>query len=144
MSTQKLPMDVYAGIFLTLLGIVFYYLALELSPEAAVFPKLVLAVFILLAAAMAVQGYRAFKKTGEAKNPLAFAGIKIPLLIFAFSTLYVVAMDFLGFCLATAAFVPGVALFYNNRKPLHIFIATAGLIAFIYLLFVVQLKLILP
>lgn len=144
MKSARLPMDVYAGVFLVLLGAAFYFLALELTPEAAVFPKMVLGTFILLAAGMAVQGYRKFKKTGEASNPLAFDGIKIPLLIFVFITFYVVAMDIIGFCLATAAFIPGVALFYRNKKPLHILAATGCLIGFIYLLFVVQLQLVLP
>lgn len=144
MKTIRLPMDVYAGIFLTLLSVVFYWLGSELTAEAALFPKIVLGVFILLSVAMAVQGYMTFKRTGEAKNPLAFEGIRVPLLVFLFITAYVVALDFLGFCLATGAFIPGVALFYKNKKPLHIFAATAGLIGFIYLLFVVQLNLVLP
>jgi len=137
-------MDVYAGTFLTVLGGVFYSLTLEMSPEAALFPKIVLGTFILLSLGMTIRGYMHFKKTGEAKNPLAFAGLRIPLLIFAFITLYVVALDFVGFCLATAAFIPGVALFYKNKKPLHILAATVCLIGFIYLLFVVQLNLVLP
>ena len=137
-------MDVYAGIFLTLLGAAFYYLSLDLTDEAAVFPRIVLWTFMILSVGMAVQGYLKFKKTGEAKNPLAFEGLRVPLLVFLFITVYVVAMGIIGFCLATAAFVPGVALFYKNKKPLHILGATACLIGLIYLLFVVQLKLVLP
>lgn len=144
MKIRRLPMDVYAGLFLALLGSAFYALALELTPEAAVFPKIVLAAFVLLSLAMAVQGFMHRKKTGEAENPLALKGLTVPLLVFAFITLYAVAMNVIGFCLATAAFVPGVALFYKNRNPLQILVATVCLIVFIYVLFVVQLRLVLP
>ena len=144
MKSIRLPMDVYAGVFLALLGGVFYFLSLDLTDEAAVFPRIVLWAFILLSIGMTVEGCRKFKRTGEAKNPLAFEGIKIPLLMFVFITVYAVGMDLVGFCLASAAFIPGVALFYRNRKPLHILGATVCLIGFIYLLFVVQLKLVLP
>lgn len=137
-------MDVYAGTLLAFLGGAFYCFALEMSPEAALFPKIVLGAFITLALAMAIRGYIQFKKTGEAKKPLAFEGLRIPLLVFVFITMYVVALDFVGFCLATAAFIPTVALFYKNKKPLHILAATICLIGFIYLLFVVQLNLMLP
>lgn len=144
MKNTWLPMDIYAGIFLALLGGTFWFLSLELTDEAAVFPRIVLATFIFLSAAMAVQGYRTFKKTGEAKNPLAFETVKIPFLMFVFISLYVAAMGLVGFCLASAAFIPGVAFFYKNKKPVHILGATVCLIVFIYVLFVVQLQLVLP
>jgi len=57
---------------------------------------------------------------------------------------YVVALEYVGFYIATFLFIPIVAGFYKNNKPLQIVATTIGVISFIHLLFVIQLKLMLP
>ncbi len=143
MNTSRLGTDFYAGIFLTLLGSVFLFLASELSAEAVIFPRIILVTFVILAIGMTVQGYLNSKRGSGAKL-LHLEGLKIPMLMFAFITAYVVVMDFLGFYIATAAFIPGVALFYRNRNPVHLIATVVGMLGFIHLLFVVQLNLVIP
>jgi hypothetical protein len=141
---KRLPADVYAGILFSLLGGGFYILAQDLTPEAAVFPKLTIGTFIILSIAMTIESLVNLKNNKRAKQQLTFKEIKIPLIVFIFITVYVTAMKYLGFCLATIAFIPGIALFYGNRQIFHIITTTVCLVGFIYLLFVVQLKLALP
>lgn len=144
MKTSKLNADVIVGVILMLAGAYFYLLASKMNLEAAIFPKIILGTFILLSLAMTVQGFIRGKKGDENVTSIKFSELKIPLLIFIFITGYVVALEFLGFCSATAIFIPAVAMFYKNKKPIHIIATTAGMIGFLYLLFVVQLKLMLP
>jgi hypothetical protein len=136
--------DVCAGIILAFAGGYFYSITLEMVPEATVFPKIILVAFIILSLMMAVQSFIKGKTDSEKNVSFQFSEWKIPLLIFVFITIYVVALEYAGFYIATAAFIPIVALFYKHKKPLHILVTTIGMIGFIHLLFVVQLKLVLP
>jgi putative tricarboxylic transport membrane protein len=144
MKTSKLNADVIVGIILMLAGAYFYSLALKMNPNAAIFPKIVIGAFILLSFGMTIQGFIRGKNGDENVSSIKLSELKIPLLIFVFITGYVVALEFVGFYVATAIFIPIVAGFYKNKKPICIIATTLGMIGFIHLLFVVQLKLVLP
>ena len=53
-------------------------------------------------------------------------------------------MTKLGFFSASILFMPAVMLYMGYRKPIPLVCVTAGMLAFIYVLFVVQLKVKLP
>jgi len=144
MKTGKITVDLAVGVILVLVGSYFFWLASKMNPMSAVFPQIVIGAFIILSLGMAIQGYYRGKRGSENDSKLSFSEIKIPLLIFALVTGYVVALEYAGFYIATFLFIPIVAGFYKNNKPLQIIATTVGVISFIHLLFVVQLKLMLP
>ena len=144
MKSSKLNADVIVGILLMVTGAYFYSLALKMNSDAAVFPKIVIGAFILLSLAMTVQGFLRGKNGNDNVSSITFSELKIPLLIFVFIIGYVVALEFAGFYIATALFIPIVAVIYKNKKPIQIIATTVGMIGFIHLLFVEQLKLLLP
>lgn len=144
MKTTKINIDLIVGVLFVLVGTYFFWLTLEMNPKAAVFPKIVIGAFILLSLAMAIQAYSREKHGSKSVSTLLSSEIKIPLLIFALVTGYVIALDFLGFYISTFLFIPLIAGFYKNKKILQVIATTVGVIGFIHILFVVQLKLTLP
>jgi len=137
MKTLKHYRDSIVGLFLVLVGGFFYHQAAGFSSQAAVFPKIILAVFIALAFLMFVVN---LKKPVEHENTV----LKYPMAIYGIILVYTVLLNLVGFYIATAIFIPGTMLFYKNFKVHKIALATIGTIVFIHLLFVMKLKLMLP
>ena len=57
---------------------------------------------------------------------------------------YIICINFVGFYASTTVFLLAFMLFLNVRKPLVLVGVTAGMDAFLYLLFTIGLKLSLP
>lgn len=139
---KKIDQDIYVGIFLFIVGSFFFYNSYDLRDNTARFPKIILIAFLVLALLSIISGIIKTKKNNSEEKEKK--DIKIPLLVFVFITLYVVLLDFIGFIIATLIFIPGVMLFYRNKKILQYAGCTLGTILFIYLLFNTVLKLQLP
>lgn len=144
MKLFKLHMDVYTGGILAFIGLYFFIEASKFTEQASTFPKIVLGTFIMLSLMLVVEGLVKSKKLNMHSDAIKFEEIKIPLVIFTFITLYVIALNLIGFYISTLIFIPSIMLFYKQRKKIIIACSTIGVVLFIHLLFVVQLKLMLP
>ncbi len=71
-------------------------------------------------------------------NPRRFFGLLVALVLFA------IAFEPLGFYLSAAVFIPAVSWMLGYRRPLVIGLTTAGLLAFVYVVFVQLLSVRLP
>lgn len=81
---------------------------------------------------------RSFDKLVLTQNLPRFLGLLIGLILFA------VLFEHLGFFLPAAVFIPVVSYFLGFRKPVVIGLTTAGVLGFVYLVFVRMLSVNLP
>ena len=72
------------------------------------------------------------------ENRRRFGGMVFALILFA------IAFEPLGFYLSAAVFIPAVAWMLGYRRPIVIGLTTAGLLAFVYVVFVQLLSVRLP
>ncbi len=138
MKKKALNPDVVIAIFLLIASAFLMMHAMTAqSKEARQFPVLILSVFMILAAAMLVNGIRAMKNADqESKEEKSLMEeMKFPLICFVFITLYVVAVDLVGFIIPSLVIAAGLMWFNYERKPLTLVLVPCGLVGFLYVLF---------
>ena len=141
--------DVYISIILLALGGWLFYLTTQMRPESARFPQLALGVFIVLMVWVLIDGIRksiAATKSQEKKDIrlLKWEQNKMPYALFGLTVLYTMGLDFLGFFIASAIFIPLVMLFFRCRNIKLLIGVTVGTLVFVYLMFIVFLNATLP
>ncbi|MCL2381705.1 MAG: tripartite tricarboxylate transporter TctB family protein [Treponema sp.] len=144
---RKINNDVFIGIILTALSVFFFMEAQGLHPMAARFPTIVFGVFIGMSVLLIILGIR---KT--LKPQLALASdfllnirvIRTPVVVFGIITGYMVLMNFTGFFISTAVFVPVFMVFYGVKRIRTIALTNIILILFVYVVFVRVLRLPMP
>ena len=144
MSLKKINIDVWLGILFIIGCVYFYNLADEFfDPEAAVWPRGVLVVTAALSAMLLITGIRLTQQgenSGIPEGRIFFGPIVAIIVI----TAYAVAMEFTGYFMSTAIFLP-LGMFIQGQKSWKVILSvTAGLEIFVYLLFVVGLILRMP
>lgn len=149
---KQLHHDVYAGVVILVTSLFFLVQAKEFPERAALFPYLILALFLFFAVLLLITGFRktAMRKkdievpTADDEESLTIGMIKMPLLILVTVTAYVVLINFLGFFVSTALFMVGI-LYMLKLKSLKTYVLTILFtLLFIYLLFVKLLHVFLP
>lgn len=144
MSLKKIHIDVWLGI-LFIIGCVFFYKMADefFDPEAAVWPRGVLIVTAALSAMLLITGIRLTKRgedSGIPEGRIFFGPMAAIVIIVA----YAIAMEFTGYFLSTAIFLP-LGMFVQGQKNWKVILGvTAGLEIFVYLLFVMGLGLRMP
>ena len=144
---KRLNRDVYIGIGLIAFSVFFLMESTKMHPGAAEFPRIILAVFLILSVFLMGNGLINTWKPERLKKsdkPIAAAELKSPVVIALVSLAYVAAIDFIGFFIATTVFVPAFMLLFGVRKLAPILIVTASIDLFIYVLFTKLLSVYLP
>ena len=137
MKKKSLNPDVVIAVFLLIASAFLMFHAFTAqSKDARQFPVLILGAFMILSAAMLVNGIRAMnsEEDGAEKKSL-FAEMKFPLIGFVFITLYVIAVDIVGFIIPSLVVTAGLMWFNFERKPLPLVLVPCGLVGFLYVLF---------
>lgn len=144
MSLKKIHADVWLGILFIAASVFFYKMTDEFFyPEAAVWPRAVLIVTATLSAMLLINGIRLTKLGKDSGIPEGhvFFGPVVAIIVI---TAYAAAMEFTGYFMSTAVFLP-LGMFIQGQKNWKVIIGvTAGLEIFVYLLFVVGLSLRMP
>ena len=138
MKKKTLNPDVVIAVFLLIASAFLMMHAFTAqSKEARQFPVLILGAFMILSAAMLVNGIRAMNSAEEdgAEKKSLFQEMRFPLLGFVFITLYVVAVDVVGFIIPSLVVTAGLMWFNYERKPLPLILVPCGLVGFLYVLF---------
>lgn len=144
MKLRQVHADVWIGSLLIVLAVIFYVLAGGfLNPEAAIWPRGVLVIIALLSAMLVVHG---MKLTASHADPetIPFAALKGPMASIVLIIAYAILMNFAGYFISTAIFLPIGMFALGQRNWKAILGVTAGLELFVYVLFVVELKLRMP
>ena len=140
-----LTKDAYLAIAIVLFSIVVLLGTLSYPYQSAYFPRFILILLGLLGCALFVKEIRKKKpptpgKSGERttvfQNP---AFIKVSLM-FIYSIVYLLAVNWVGFFSTTIVAIPIMTWLLGVRKPSTIIIATGIVVFFIYLIFKIFLK----
>lgn len=149
---SKIHQDIYVGTLMILVSIFLYSKTLSLLSGAALFPRILLAIFILFSILIIIGGFKKTKlmKQGEEveyegdENPLNFGNLKSPITTLFIVICYVSLLSLIGFFPSTILFMV-VFLSYMKVKQWKTYVFTIiGLNVFIYLVFVLQLNVQLP
>ena len=109
------------------------------SAEARQFPVLILILFMALAVAMLYEGIRDTRRAAAGEDVkmknIKWEEVKYPLLVFAFITIYVIAVDLIGFIIPSLIFTAGLMWFNYARNKLALILVPCGLVGFLYVLF---------
>lgn len=149
---KQLHHDVYAGVIILVTSLFFIVQAKGFPERAALFPYLILGLFIFFAILLLINGFR--KTTMRAKaidvpaaddeEQLSFNMIKMPVLILVTVTIYVILINVLGFFVSTAIFMIGILFALGMKSLKAYFLTIVFTLLFIYLLFVKLLHVFLP
>ena len=144
MKLQQIHANVWIGGLLIILSVIFYRMAGSFcNPDAATWPHLILVCIIILSAMLVVNG---LKQTFKAAEPgMIPAGLlKGPVVSLAAVVAYGILMNFTGYFVSTAVFLP-LGMFALGQRDLRAILGvTVGLEVFVYILFVTQLQLRMP
>ena len=142
MENKKfLSNDVFIGFFMAIVAAIFLVQALLFPGQASYFPSFVLVLLLVFSIWVGCLGiYKTIQvRKGEADytNPEIK---KRPFLILASIAVYVFCMGTIGFFVSSAIYMPCGMLLFGQRKVKLMVITTVAVLAFLYWLFVVQLK----
>lgn len=143
MKGKRIHPNLIIGLVLIIVSLIFYYLSYGFSnPDAAVWPRAVLIFIMILSAVLVIKGFSLTRQnTHEDEKKTDFTGPIVGLILIV---LYAVIMSFAGFFVSTALFLPVGMFLLGQRNWKNLISVTAGLELFVYLLFVVGLKLRMP
>ena len=134
--------DLVIGLVTIALGVFFWTYTPKFSDVSKTFSRFVLALFIGLGVILCVISL--INRNKPSGKEVSVKEFKNPLLMYIIIVIYVLIMDKLGFFASTILFMPAVMLFMGYRKPIPMVCVTAGMTGFIYVLFVLELKVRLP
>lgn len=111
---------------------------------SGVWPAMLGALLIVLSAVLAVQA--ALKKGDDEPAPIDFrsAGMKRMYILFGLLLAFVAVLKLLGFYIAVACLIPAVMRLLGEKRLWMDAALTAGMLAFVHLVFVLLLDLKLP
>ena len=137
--------DVFVGGLLLLLGVTLFVLAIDMPTVPRRFPILVASFISVIAITILISGIRN-SRNPETVNEKAidWGTAKYPLGFFGILTVYVILIQFIGFFVATSLFLPATMYFMGVRSWKKIVISILCTNAFVWMLFVWQLKIQLP
>lgn len=144
MRLKNVHVNVWIGALLIVLSIVFFIMAGQFrNPSAATWPKAVLIGIIILSSMLVVHG---FKLTGEHTDPgiIPVSQLKGSMISLVCVIVYAVLMNYTGYFVASAVFLPLGMFALGQRNWKAILGVTVGLELFVYVLFVLQLQLRMP
>jgi|SRR5690625_4005908 len=149
---KSVHQDVFSGIVLLLITVVFYWQTFDLPDRAALFPEFILYILMFFSVAIIINGIRKTKreKNGEEvertddEERITFSKIKMPLLILGILIVYLVVLDIVGFFVTTSLLIASILYILKVRKPLTYILTIVGVELFIYVLFVYFLNVNLP
>ena len=148
----KLHQDIYIGIVLILIGGFLYVQSLDYTQESASYPRAIIILLIFLSILIIIEGLKKTKLMKEKdanlfegeESPLSIAVLKSPLFSIAYVVAYAILINLLGFFTSTILFTIAFLAFMGVRRWQTFVYTTIGINLFIYLLFVLQLKVQLP
>lgn len=143
--------EVWLGLGLVAFSLFFLQQCSTLNKRAQQYPKIMLTVLLIFSAALLIQGIyyslnieRYQKRYGKSTKSIEWSVVTHPLFVFGATVLYLALFYYVNFFVATAVFVPAIMFLFGQRKVLPILLTTVGLELFVYLVFIVLLKVYFP
>ncbi|QNH05078.1 tripartite tricarboxylate transporter TctB family protein [Pseudomonas sp. B11D7D] len=144
---KYLHLDAVIGLCMLLFCFFFYSLEAEMPKDPALFPRLILvalgAFSLFILGGGLIKSLHA-RNRGEAVTRFFVEGLRGPLTIYAGVVAYVALIPVLGFFAATSLATAFFMMYFGYRSYVKALMVLLSINAFIYLLFVWQLKIFLP
>ncbi|HHY59001.1 MAG TPA: tripartite tricarboxylate transporter TctB family protein [Clostridia bacterium] len=136
--------DMIFLLLLMLISVPLYMQSRQFPMGADVFPKLLLVVILILSVYEFVRLLGSKEQDQEQAARKGWQEKYNPVVVFAFCVIYAVCIKIIGFFTSTVVFVAATMWYLGVREIKTYVISIAGIGLFIYLLFVMQLKVPLP
>ena len=143
--------DIFVGIVLILFSLTFFLLSRDFPGLSALVPQSFICLLILLALIMMAYALKETRRgnarirEGKPFEPeITLGTVKRPMQGFLFILVYSLCVHYIGFFVSTALFMVAFMAFLRVKSWLQIILSTILMEAFVYALFVMQLKLVLP
>ncbi|MDR2180811.1 MAG: tripartite tricarboxylate transporter TctB family protein [Synergistaceae bacterium] len=137
--------DLIIGAFLAIVAVIFLAQAVNFRGISRYFPTMALSLFLILSLCEFGMGIR---KTLRVRRGLADdvnPELKArPFTLFGLMCVYVFCIQHIGFFVTSAIYLPVAMLLYGQRDSKKIVPVTIGVLAFLYWMFVIQMKLHMP
>lgn len=146
-TSKKITREVYLGIVLSLFSVFFLLETNKMNIRAAKYPRIILVTLLVLSVGLLIQGiyYSIYRdkyeeRHGKDNKEIGLAVFGHPLIVFGLIVIYLALFHFTNFFIATAIFTPLVMLWFGERRILPILLTTIGIDLFVYVVFVLLLK----
>ena len=131
--------------------IIYWLSASKLPEESIVFPRIITYIIIPLFIWVFIQSIVEFQKLKkdtsipeEEKWDCTLNLTKPKLVIIGATILYIALIPIVGYVVTTALYVAGLSFYLGNRSPIKLILFTGILIAILYVIFAVWLRIRLP
>ena len=132
------------AVIMVLVSAAFLAQALNYPAESSQFPRFLMGVQLLFSLIFLLQQFRHPLGPKTAQSGEVIASLVPAFKVFLITSLYVLAIDYIGYFAATAAFLLGAMALFGNRRLLVMGCVTASFLALIYALFVLFMGVRLP
>ena len=144
MKLKQIHANVWIGALLIAASVLFFMMAGKFSnPSAAVWPKAILIGVMILSSMLVLQGFQ-LTKAGADSGMIPGSQMKGSMASLLCVIVYAVLMNYTGYYVSTAIFLPFGMYALGQRNWKAILGVTVGLEIFVYVLFVMQLQLRMP
>lgn len=141
---KPIHQDIYLCGIIYLVAFFFWYFGRNIKHEARVYPLIVLSLILFFNTLLLIITIKKSRKmTAEEiaeHNSVHWDEIRFPLFIFLVIAAYIVLFDLIGYFIPTAIMMVALMLILKVRNWKIIVFVPAGILALIYLLFVIVLK----
>lgn len=132
------------AVIMVLLSAAFLLQSLSYPPESSQFPRFLMGVQLIFSLIFLFQQFRQPLESKKANNMEVIASLAPAFKVFLITSLYVLAIDFVGYFSSTAIFLIGAMTLFGNRRMTAMAVITACFLALIYALFVLFMGVRLP
>lgn len=136
---RKTHQDVYIGVASLLFCAFIFYTNRSLPMESKVMPYAMAAIMAAFSVGIMLTGIKKTRETGAQGN-ITWDAIKIPVCMLGCIACYILLFRLVGYLVATPVMLIVIMLFLRRRSKKEIIGITAGYLIFVYVLFVVILK----
>lgn len=139
-NTKTIHQDVYISVAIFLILALLFTITLTLPEASSIFPYMliggigILNVFVLIKAIMKTREMRG--SDSKITNPINWEAIKVPMLIFLMTVVYIVLFNFTNFFIATTIFLIALMRFYKVTSWKTIMLTTIVFDIVVYVGFV--------
>lgn len=134
MTTLSKPKELIFAMSMTAVSIAFLFGTYIYPEESVTFPRFLVVLSIFFSALLLVQAIRT-PASRQASSQRPLTRIALPIKVFVSVSIYVAAIDIVGFYISSALFLLGSMLMYGNDRWATRLAVMAGFLLVVYVLF---------
>lgn len=144
MTNYSQRKDRYFAVIMVLLTVGLLAQSFSYPAESSQFPRFLMAVQLLFSLVFLFQQFRLPLESKTAQAVEVVASLVPAFKVFLITSLYVLAIDYVGYFSATAAFLIGAMSLFGNRRLVVMMLVTGCFLTVVYALFVLFMGVRLP